>query len=1308
MSAVKHSLQARIASEENEKEKRYWVDRFAGGFRKTKLPYDFLAGEQVSGYASLDFQFPSDLGSSVVAFANKSETRLLILLSAGLLSLGKYFSAREEQLIGTPAIFKEGAGSPVNSVLPLSTRIGADMNLKQLLKLLKTDLTEAVRHQNYPIALLPEKLGLGEMQDGFPLFEIGLSLAGLQSKSALEGFDLKLHFHFQESKDGLALELVYEKGLYKTETLQHAVDLYQRILASLLADPLAAIGSQDLLRGEEGKWVLEEWQGEHRAIDPAGTVMADLEAQWEKHAERTAVVCEGKQLNYAVLRKHSNALGKFLKEKGIGKENVVAIWSPKTIDLIPAMLGVWKAGGAFLPISHETPVERLKFILKDCQAALLLTSGGLQAPEDLEIDHVDLDGFDWEQGEGVEEAANMGELAYIIYTSGSTGLPKGVRIHHSGLYNMSHWHRDYFGVTKDDRIGQFSGIGFDASILDIFPYLLAGASIYLIPSPEEQDPLSLNDFFHANDITVSFLPTPVYEQFAELENKSLRILLTGAEKLRHFKPRSYQLYNNYGPTECTVISSAVPIHETEANIPIGFPAYNASIYILERKHLKPLPPGLVGELFIGGAGVSMGYVNRPNLTAERFITVEGLPHKRLYRTGDLGRWRADGLLEFMGRADQQVKLRGFRIELQEIENVLLGQPGVTRALVRLQGEGNDRKLVAYVESPSMVPTKNLTEALGKTLPAYMVPSELIVAKAFPVDSAGRIDKVALTGMKPQEMDVMAKAAAKGEVEEKLLEMWRLVLKRDDIGVTDKFFKIGGHSLQATRLVSKSFKEFKVRVSLREFYSHSSIRELAVLIKAKEKEKFYKIPRSPKDRTRFPLSYAQQRLWIQEKIHGGTSAYHVPGAFEVRGPLDEEVLAMAVDRLAERHAALRTVIEEENGEPAQVVREGESIQLEVLDLSMEDKPEQVAMERGKEAVETLFDLKKGPLARFYLYRLGAERHFLLLNMHHIISDGVSLQLLFSDALELYSALAKGEDAESKSPAIQYGDYALWHRSVIESGKIAPFESYWRSQFPDAVPTLDLPLDHKRQEDLPPSGARVEFSLSPASTKAIWNLAKAEEASLFQILFTLTNAFLFKVTGQSDLVLGVPMAGREHADLQEMLGFFVNTLPLRTRLEPQTGFAKALRQCKETAIQAAENQIYPVDLLVEWLGDRRASQSFPLYNVVLQVQNRTDESEGLTRLAEETGLKLNPSSLLPAAGKFDMVLFFEGDQNDIQGGIEYDAQLFDEETILYFQASFERLTELLLQDTQSPLQNLIAQLEMEEGGSNTQITASDVNF
>jgi amino acid adenylation domain-containing protein len=1255
---------------------------------------------------------------------------LLAIFNVFLSKLG----GQQDIIVGTPVAGRRHAdlqpimGMFVNT-LALRHFPTPAKTFVHFLQEVKTRTLQAFENQEYPFEELVEKVEARRDISRNPLFDVMFALhnqveqqedepdAGIYRKlkpyeyeNPTSKFDLS--FHGIESAGKITFSVEYCTRLFKAETIRVSIDYFKNIVSSVLENPHRQIRDIDLFEQREKQRILEMSMGIRRTIDRNRCIHELFEDQVERMPDGVALVGsrqlavgESVYLTYRELNEKSDQSAHMLRTKGIGPGTIVGIMAERSLETIIAIMGILKAGGAYLPIDADYPEERIDYMLADSGAKILLTN--LSAGH-----HINF------------SSSRPSNLAYVMYTSGTTGKPRGVMMEHRSLVNLVLHQFKYTGIDFS-RVLQFAPIGFDVSFQEIFSTLLWGGTIYLINPETRGNVEELFSLVAAHHIKTLFLP-PAFLKFITREENRVSIpayvdhIAAAGEQLvvdnrlkQVLRQNRIRLHNHYGPTEAHVVT--ILEMDPEDEIPglpsIGKPIMNTDIWIFVpggdgRYRLQP--PLVPGELYIGGVQVSRGYLNQPELTAERFclrrpgglfsrklppwtprksfslnkgtgkrisfsekfcggpgggFSKEPPGRRRLYKTGDLARWLLDGNIEFLGRADSQVKIRGFRIEPGEIETRLMAMDIIKEAVVLPKEHNGEKHLCAYMvpassssfSSVSLDPAE-IRKYLSDRLPGYMVPSYFITLDRIPLTANGKVDRIRLP--EPGLTGLRHYTAPGNKVEEKLVNIWSGVLN-GDVGIDDNFFELGGHSLKATLVTARIHKELKVKIPPADVFKHPTIRELArelgpgadktvesaVIDKAEQKEYY-------------PLSPAQKRLFILWQMDEAGTVYNMPSVSILEGNPDRSRLERAFKTLIRRHESLRTSFHIVHEEPVQVIHD--NVEFEV---------------RYDEAQHPVvgdfirfFELSQAPLLRVGLIKIETAEHLLMVDMHHIVSDGVSIGILVKDFMKFYAG-------ESLPPVkIQYKDFAQWQNRVFQDGKEnrekKQMEAFWLGEFAGEVPLLNLPGDYPRSKTQDFAGSQLTFRLDPGTKRAVERTVCENRVTPYMVFLSIYYILLWKLGGQDDIVVGTPAAGRRYEDLQQVIGMFVNTLPLRTCLSGEKSFSEFLREVREKTLQAFENQDYPFEELVEKVGAARLLNRNPLFDVMFSLQNRENSEIRLP------GLKLKPYSFENPTSKFDLGLRAAENEEGFSFTLDYCTALFKKETVRRFIAYFKKIAAAVL--------------------------------
>lgn len=1296
--------------------------------------------------ASHSFELDAEITARLKSVAQENGATLYMTLLAAFQLLLHRYTGQEDIPVGSVTAGRSQSGMAgmvgyLVNPLVLRAHFSPGETFADLLGQVRQTVLEAFAHEDYPFTLLVERLlperdpsrsplfqvmfilqkaplldeeGLASFALGQPgvqlkLGDLTLESLGLEQRAAQ--FDLTLMM--AETERGVTGSFEYNTDLFDSTTIDRLALNFQTLLDSIVTNPHCSVAALPLL-GDAELRLLAAWNRTGAEYNAQAYLHQLFEAQAERTPDNPAVVFEDKQLSYRELNRRANQLANYLRGKGIGPEVLVGVFSERSIEMVVALLGVLKAGGAYLPLDPGYPTERLTFMLEDAQAPVVLTQRRLaeniraQAQTVIRLD------ADWEliAKESEENPVNQTtaeNLAYVIYTSGSTGRPKGTMNTHRGLCNRLHWMQEAYHLTAADRILQKTPFSFDVSVWEFFWPLITGATLVVAePGGHLDTGYLIRTICESRITTMHFVPSmlSVFLEDRDVEKcHTLRQVISSGEALsfdlqeRFFDRLPAKLHNLYGPTEASIDVTywqCRPRHDQQG-VPIGHSIANTQIHILDHD-LRRVPVGVAGELSIGGVGVGRGYLNRPGLTAEKFLPDPFSERAGgcLYRTGDLARYRADGAIEYLGRIDQQVKIRGFRIETEEIEAVLNQHPSVRESVVVARESSITGKyLIAYVVADSR-PDGSFAELrsfLKKKLPEYMIPGTFVSLEDLPLTPNGKVDRRALPAPDAEPETERQLAAPRTPIEEIVAGIWARVLGLAQVGIHEDFFGLGGHSLLATQVISRVREALRVELPVRTIFESPNVAKLAQeIVKAQGAEQSSPLPslqRAPRD-AEIALSYAQRRLWFLSQLETDFHPYNMPGAVRLTGPLNVELLAWSLNEVVRRHEILRTTFALRRDQPWQIIAPTLNISFPVTDLrdlsetAREDAVQSIIADESQRS----FDLVAGPLFRAHLLRLAAEDHVMVLTMHHIISDGWSIGVLVRNLTSLYRSSVEDTDSTLEPLPIQYADFALWQQQCIQGEAIQAQLAYWRGQLENSPPLLELPIDYPRPPIQSFRGASLPLDLSESLSNALRVLARQEGATLFMTLLAAFAALLSRYTGQEDIAIGTPIAGRTQIELESLIGCFVNTLVLRTDLTGEPTFIDLLGRVRETALAAYAHQDLPFEKLVEELQPERNLNRTPLFQVMFVMQNAAIEE---LRLPD---LELTPLKITHQTAKFDLTLSLEETAQGLCGSFQYNTDIFASETIARMAAHFRTLLQGIVENPTQPLSSLPLLTEKEE--------------
>ncbi|QHD06666.1 non-ribosomal peptide synthetase [Pseudomonas sp. R76] len=1202
------------------------------------------------------------------------------------------------------------------NTLPFRVDVGSE-DLRAGIKATHVRLTSLLRHEHAPLALAQRCSGVVAPT---PLFSALLNYRhsgtgtgseavaawrGIETLRSDERTNYPLTLSVDDVGDGFILRLLATPQVDPQRVCAYLQTALENLVTALEQAPNTALKQVSVLPAAEQQQLLEQFNATHAEFPQGTTLHARIEAQAARTPSAIAAVYQGRQLTYAELNQQANLLAHHLLALGVKPDDRVAIVARRGLDTLAGLLAILKAGACYVPVDPSHPAERLNYLLTDSAPVAVLTQQSLlERLPALDVPVIDLDRFTWQHHSASNPRVNVtpSNLAYVIYTSGSTGLPKGVMVEHHTVANLVDWHCRAFDLCAGRHTASVAGFGFDAMAWEVWPALCVGATLHLPPANDGAEDIdALLAWWCAQPLDVCFLPTPVaeYAFSQQIEHPTLRTLLIGGDRLRQFaRAQRFELINNYGPTEATVVATSGKV-EAGQPLHIGKPIANATVYLLDEQQ-RPVPLGVAGELYVGGKGVARGYLNRPELTAERFLQ-DPFNAGRMYRTGDLARWLPDGNIEYLGRNDDQVKIRGVRIELGEIETQLNQLPGIQEAVVLVREE----RLVAYfTENPQLDPLAvgDIRAHLVAHLPDYMVPVAYVKLDALPLTANGKLDRKALPAPDMAAVFTREYEAPQGEIESVLAQIWADVLHVARVGRRDHFFELGGHSLLAMRMVSQVRQRLGVELILGDLFANAELAAVAEVLAQSGRSTLPDIlPANREDDV--PLSFAQQRLWFLALMEGANTAYNIPIGLRLRGQLHVEALQRALARIVARHETLRSRFAQ-HGDDAKVliVPAEDVLPLQVQDLRRHPQPQQAldALIHGEASAP--FDLERGPLLRGRLVVMADDHHVLLLTLHHIVSDGWSMGVLTRELMALYQAFSHGLPDPLPALAIQYGDFAVWQRLWLSGEVLQRQSSYWQTALAGAPALLALSTDRPRPAQQDYAGSSVEVRLDERLTAGLKALSQRHGTTLYMTLMTAWAALLARLSGQPDLVIGSPVANRTRSEVEGLIGLFVNTLAVRIDTSGALSTEALLARVKALTLQAQAHQDLPFEQVVEITRPVRSLAHSPLFQTLLSWQDSSAPTLALGDLALE-GIVENSHF-----AKFDLSLNLGEVQGSILGALEYALALFDESTVQRYVGYFTRVLQAMVDNDQAVLAHAPLLDERERQHLLVDFNATEVNY
>lgn len=1297
----------------------YWIRQLSGARPPVELPIDrqrprVRTFEGGARSRSLSPKLSADLDH----FCQRQNLTTFMVLYAVFATWLHRYTQESDVVVGSIVAgrrrreLEDVMGYCVNTVA-LRAELSDGLTGQELLKQIRRVVVQAYDHQELPFEEVIEALSLQRERSLSPLFNVmivceddplatftvkDLEVAHLPWEPTASEFDLVLMV--VNKADGLDLAFLHDSTIFDDSTVDRMLGQLEILLEEFLKKPEARLDQLSLLTAEERRNVLLTW---NEPPSPASGIHALIEAQAERTPQAPAVTYGDQTLSYQELNRRANQVAHALQKLGVGADIPVGLCVERSVEALVGLLGILKAGGGYVPLDPSSPGHRLQLMLEDAHISIVVTQAHLRNHLQSYLGQIhDVETLSLPTGDGADEenparSISPDQLAYIIYTSGSTGQPKGVAVTHRSLVTSLHARLQYYPDPVYRFLLTFS-LAFDGSVTGIFWTLLHGGELVIPSETAHRDPTELAALIEHHRIShVVWVPSLYHAVLGETlsaQLDSLRVVITAGESLplelvrRHYQLLPHAtLYNEYGPTESTVWCSVYRTtrEEAGARVPIGKPIDHMQLYVLNAG-LQPMPIGVPGELYIGGACLARGYVNQPQLTQERFLANPYVAGARLYRTGDLARYRADGNVEFLGRVDQQVKLRGYRIELGEIEYVLSNFPGVHHTAVLLRQDKPDQhRLVGYVagESSLRETLDQVRSHLATRLPHYMVPSVVLWLDTMPLSATGKVNRHALPAPEHTTGHASARMAPRNQVEESLAELWKSVLQVPEAGIHDHFFEQGGHSLLATQLVSRIRELFEVDISLPALFERPTIAALAEEVaRSRQREQASVMPPIiplPRDQP-LPLSYSQQRMWLMYQLAPESTAYNMPFASRQMGRLNKSALRSTIDAICHRHEAFRTTFMMKGEGPVQTIhafRPPHWVEVDLTQRPLEQR-QQEAIRLVEEEANQRFDLEKGPLARFLLIEIEPEDHVLVLTMHHIIGDQWSFGVLGHEFAFFYNAFSRGELPSPKPIPLQYADYAAWQRRSLTDDWLSAQSAYWQKKLA-GLSKLSLPIDHPRPVVQTFNGSHSMLELPTSLIERLKQFSAEHNATVFMTLLACFQILLRRYSGQTDVAVGSPIANRTQSAVESIIGSFVNTLVLRTDLSGDPTFIELMTRVRETALEAYTNQDFPFDKLVEIMHSSRDQSSAPLVQVLFNVPNAPIGEINVQ------GLSWVPFEVETQAAQFDLSLTIETEFSR-RAYLTFNTDLFEPQTAERMLGQYKLLLQSALANPQSKLSEL----------------------
>ncbi len=1330
-----------LKTQNTDRIKGFWTTYLIGLSGNVALPMKKISSGMNSGGRSVRYLLPEVMTGQIDAFcrALKITPAALFYSAWGLLLQGVTRSA--DALFGTTV---SGRHAPVDGIgeivgllvntVPLRVAAGPEDNLIGVLRSLQVHLQEREEFATAPLIDIRQWAGVDPKADlfdtlivveNYPLVSrlenlAGPLLVGSFGNRSVTNYDVTLGIALRPG----AIEIDF---LYNPATIEESIAFQlsgalESVLHSILAKPDGRVGDLALLSCDEMNRVLEYANGSTAPYfeDMSIVDLVDLKANAHPHRVALVEMPDNSQVTFRGLTTTANKIAVALRSRGVVEEGIVCVMMPQSIGLAAAIVGVMMAGCAYLPLDSAYPTERIRFLLNDSNASLCLTGPGDFGSDERMVEVAGiLNSPDWIAREWPAVPASF--MAYVIYTSGTTGSPKGVAVEHKNAVNMLVFRKNEYRLDELDATLQLFTFTFDGFVASFFTPLVSGCK-QVFAGPDGPRDLgavlsAIKKIWVNHFICVPSLFAAIMENIEHAVARSLSVVVLAGDvitssliDLARQKNPSLELVNEYGVTEAAVLSTLNRHQQNKKTITIGKPIANTRIFVVDHWG-RIVPAGVPGEICIAGAGLARGYLNRPELTSGKYYDLPGYCFRRdpvrVYCTGDLGKWTLDGQLEHLGRIDHQVKIRGLRIELKEIEEHLMRLPDIKECVAVVhENDTHGEFLCAYIvpRSGESISEQSIREYMLRRLPEYMVPRYFIAIQSIPLNVSGKMDRHALP-VPRCDSGLKGAAPVDSKLEFQLAEIWASVLavKINDIVRQSDFFHLGGHSIKATVLSVRIHKKMGVIFSLNEIFKYPRLMDMAEMIRGRSHVAHRPIEPVEK-KEYYPMSNAQKRLWIIHQMEDNHVAYNMTGVFRFSGQLQCDALEKSFLSLVERHEILRTGFVQVGDGTCQKIFDADAIDfsIPIHDYRAEIHPESMAKQTAKLAAAEAFDLKNAPLIRALFIWTKDEEYIFVCTLHHIIADGWSIQVLVKELFTLYYGLNNGEAASLPPLNVQYKDYSAWHLQQLSEPTLLKHRRYWVDRFAGGIPESNIPTDFPRPQVKTFHGMRVPFEFQSDITQELDLFCRSYGTSLFMVLLAITNALLYSYTGDTDFVIGSPIAGRQHEDLIDQIGFYVNTLALRTRFEENERFDVLLQNVKELTLEAYAHQIYPFDQLVDDLGIRRDSGRNPLFDVVLALQS----FDTLGILDRQTDFAVEPIDLDFEISTFDLVFLFEHATDGLKYTILYNSDLFTRGTIMTIGEELIRILRRVIEEPEICLDKLVADsLSVENKFS---VDSWDMNF
>ena len=1309
--------------------KQYWHTKLAGPRPQTGFPNDFSRPEKYSNEGDLIIiPLNESLSKSLLNLSsNYKVSPFMTMLAAVNILLNKY-TAEEDIIVGSPIAGRQHSdletqiGFYVNT-LALRNEINPENTFLELLSNVKATLSDAIDNQIYPFDKLVDELDVERKLNRNPFFDVMVvwmvnnenSLQKHFRSIEVKSVDLNLNkskfdlsMIFEESNSQIRFGIEYNTALFCKETIERISVNLLTLLENIVFDPLQKIKNLDIISPSETQKLLYDFNDTKHELDYDKNVISLFEHQAIECKDTTAIVYEETRLTYDELNRLTNRIANsIINGFAPAKDEIIAVIVDDPIFSVASVYAIMKTGAAYVPVISDNPDERIRIMLKDSKCKIVLVDDNTFDKAESVISSLDnnlaINILNLKNIDSVDESNPCikipeDSLAYIIYTSGSTGVPKGVMIEHKSIYAYTYWLNKELYNGDGEQINELmiSSFSFDASLIQIFGVLCSGNTLHLLSKEVRNNSLHIVNYIvdkkiNMLELSPSLLSLLQEDGFNEADKPDFKYLYLAAEALPHKlikdflkfeKNKNVKIYNLYGPTECCVVSSYFKYDQTKENdfeiLPIGKPIINDQIYVLG-KNLNLCPIGSTGEICIAGKGLARGYLGSPDLTKDKFVELPILKGERIYKTGDMGRILPDGTIEFLGRIDGQIKLYGYRIELKEIEERLRSYEGIKDVVVIQINDNSISYLASYFRSNTRINIPEIKNYLAQYLPKYMIPSYFIQLDKIPLSINGKVNRALLP--LPEVIVEETVTLSNDPLENKICNIWKDLLNLESIGVKDNFFDIGGNSLTAIRFASRIHKEINIEINVSEIFQHPTIESLSLFIKSKNPVLFNPINKI-EEMEYYPLSHSQHRLWFLSKLENQNTLYNLPAIIRFSGDLNISTLEKSFNELIKRHESLRTFFVEIDDSPYQRISDKINFQINYSDYSDQPNNDSLLKQLSELNSSREFDLSVAPLFQARLVKIAGDSYLMFINMHHIISDGWSLEIMLKELEILYDGFITGSNVSLPPLRIQYKDYTAWQNRMLQEESLTRIKQYWFKKLGVPRQQLELPIDFKRPEKYTVEGDLVVYKIDKEIVTKLRNISSENNASLYMTLLACVNILLHKYTSLEDIILGTPVAGRQHSDLENQFGFFVNTVVLRNEVTPESTFLELLKNVKITLSSALDNQIYPFDKLVEDLEVERIINRNPLFDVMVSwmINKNVSAKRSFSNL-EMQGINSHVNKSM-----FDLSIIFEENNDEVGFALEYNTALFSRETIDRISEHFNELLKSIVKNPSEKIRDL----------------------